>query len=114
MFRQLNVTLHKLILSKLAYAIWTSFKHSPDDWEDYENDFRVRHKLNKIKIWTGNGRWFFNIEHENSHDNSSLLGLFDRHLVWLAFKSAKRRNKRLNKTSVADVYLKMFTSSKNG
>jgi hypothetical protein len=100
-------------MSPLAYAIWVSFKYTPDDWEGYDDTFRLTHKTNGISIWIGNGRWFFNIEHNNSHRDNTLIGLFDRHLVFNAFQAAQKAFKRGDKTEIRAEYLRKFTSNKN-
>jgi hypothetical protein len=100
-------------MSPLAYAIWVSFKYNPNDWEGYDDAYRIRHKINGTLIWCGSGRWYFNIEHNNSHRDNTLLGFFDRHLVFNAFLAAQRDIRRGDKSGIRAEYLCKFTSNKN-
>ena len=111
MFKYLNQLAHKLILSPLAYEIWISFKYSPDVWEGYLDDHRVCHKTNGTRLWTGNGAWYFTVEHER--ERTKLLGNLDRHIVWLAFRKARRNLKNASRYSLRNDYIKRFASNKN-
>lgn len=108
MLNKLNIMLHKLILSELAFSIWVSFKEYPNDWTGYEDGYRITHKSG-VKIWVANGSWLFNIEHNGSHSRNRLIGIFDRHFVYPAFRAARRKFRMVNK----DPYIEAFTNSKN-
>lgn len=108
MLGKVNHFLHKLFLSKLAFEIWVSFKYYPEDWSDYDNGYHVQHKTSKVALWTGNGGFFFNIEHKKDHSNHKLIGYLDRHVLWWAFKVARKKINNLEAE-----YIELFSHNKN-
>jgi hypothetical protein len=101
-FKLVKKVVYRLILSELCRSLIKSWRESGSEWT--YTSYHLTHEKSKMRLWVGNGRWFFNVCKGSSsdHEGSSPIGLFERHLLWNEYNTIMKATRKAKAKKLHD------------